>query len=429
MAGTSKAPSPRRLFWPVYILLLLGAALLGTELVASFLVPAYPARELRPIPADLLQRNLAEAFANRPDLIPVFNDWALRDRPRTFARPADARFRSVLVGDSFLEGFFVPAPLSAFVEKRWADAGHTGMEAINFGVSATGPRQYYYRIRDVALSLKPDALLLAVYAGNDFIPTPFGGSFLPPVIAELPLPSLLGDVAPRTTWLTVNRLGLSEVGRVNRGIPGEFALLNGYLRLPPDERLDRLTGHMKEHYFPRLGSETIREILSRGGDRFWAAFDKRTNDPEFLAGWLLSGMIDWETGQWKMPRDAEEADRIDGPRMVDETLSWLVAAGRLAKENGVPLVIALLPVGTVDPAYIAFWQPWPKYFSTSLSADARHRRLAVALRQTGLPFIDLRDDLAGVPGTYRLSDGHWTEKGSEIVANRVSRELLKLKKN
>jgi hypothetical protein len=138
-------------------------------------------------------------------------------------------------------------------------------------------------------------------------------------------------------------------------------------------------------------------------------------------------MIDWETGTWTMPRTAEEADRLDGTRMVDETLSWLVAADRLAKENGVQLVVALIPVGTVDPAYVDFWRPWPKYFSTSLSADARHRRLVVKLRQTAVPFFDLRDDLSGVAGTYRLTDGHWTERGTEIVADRISRELLKMR--
>jgi len=53
----------------------------------------------------------------------------------------------------------------------------------------------------------------------------------------------------------------------------------------------------------------------------------------------------------------------------------------------------------------------------------------VALRQTGVPFIDLRDDLNGVPGTYRLTDGHWTELGTRLVANRVSRELLKMQKD
>jgi hypothetical protein len=102
----------RYLFWPVYVLMMLGATLLGAEAVSSFLVPTWPARDLRPIPADLLQRNLAEASGDRPDLVPVFNDWAVRDRPRTFARPLDVKFRSVLVGDSFLEGFFVRAPSS-----------------------------------------------------------------------------------------------------------------------------------------------------------------------------------------------------------------------------------------------------------------------------------------------------------------------------
>jgi hypothetical protein len=403
----------QRFFWPLYLVLLLGAALAGSEAIASFIVPSWPARDMRPIEVAAL-----------PDV--AYNDWALRDRPRSFERPADVRFRSILVGDSFLEGVFLRAPLSAFVEQRLAAAGQTDAEAINFGVSATGPRHYYYRIKNVGLTLKPDAIVLAVYAGNDFVQTPFGGWMRPP-IAELPLPSLLAGPAPRTTWLAVNRLGLSEFGRNNKIIDGEFAQLNEWLKLPADQRLDRIVQHLQRNYRPELSEEAIREILSRGGDRFWTAFARPHPDQEFLAGWLLSGMIDWETGTWTMPRTAEEADRLDGTRMVDETLSWLVAADRLAKENGVQLVVALIPVGTVDPAYVDFWRLWPKYFSTSLSADARHRRLAVKLRQTAVPFFDLRDDLGGVPGTYRLTDGHWSERGTEIVADRVSRELLKMR--
>lgn len=403
----------QRFFWPLYLVLLLGVTLAGTEAIASLVVPSWPARALRPI-----------TVTSSPQV--SYNDWALRDRPRSFERPAGVRFRSVLVGDSFLEGAFLRGPLSAFVEERLAAAGRPDMEAINFGVSATGPRQYYYRIRDIALALKPDAIVLAFYAGNDFVSKPFG-SWLPPPIAELPLPSMLGSIAPRTTWLAVNRLGLSEFGHNNKSIDGEFAKLNEWLDLPPAERLDRIASHMKRYYYPKLSEATIREILSRGDDRFWTAFAKRPADREFLAGWLLSDMIDWETGQWLMPRDPEEADRLEGANMVDETLSWLVASERLAKEHGVQFAVALIPVGTVDPAYVDFWRPWPKYFSNSLSADARHRRLAVALRQTGVPFFDLRDDLNGQPGTYRLTDGHWTERGTELVADRVTRELLKLR--
>ena len=71
----------------------------------------------------------------------------------------------------------------------------------------------------------------------------------------------------------------------------------------------------------------------------------------------------------------------------------LKAMDQLVASKGKRLLIALIPVGTVDPDYVEFWRPWPKYFSHSLTADARHRRLAVALRQAGVPFIDLRDEL------------------------------------
>ena len=104
------------------------------------------------------------------------------------------------------------------------------MEAINFGVLGTGPQHYYYRIRDVALPLRPDVIMVVVYAGNDFIATPFDPKAIPPFIDELPLPSVLGTLAPRTTWLTVNRLGLSEVARGNRGAPGELAMINGWVQ-------------------------------------------------------------------------------------------------------------------------------------------------------------------------------------------------------
>ena len=140
------------------------------------------------------------------------------------------RFRSVLVGDSFLEGFFVRAPLSAFVEQRLAAAGRPDMEAINFGVSATGPRQYYYRIKDVAPGTEAGRHRARGLCRQRLHLDAVRRRLLPPFIDELPLPSMLGAVAPRTTWLTVNRLGLSEVGRVNRGIAGEFALLNEFVQ-------------------------------------------------------------------------------------------------------------------------------------------------------------------------------------------------------
>jgi hypothetical protein len=417
----------RRWFWLVYGTILAVVTIAGTEFVASFLTPPWPARDLRPVSAEALKERISSAFVDMPQLVPVYNDWGMRDRPRSFDRPADVAFRSVLVGDSFLEGLMLTSPLSARIEALWREGGRADMEAINLGVTATGPQQYYYRIREVVSRLKPDVVVVVVYAGNDFVSTSLVSYALPPWLAELPLPSVLGVMAPRTAWLLVNRLGLSELGRGNRAIPDEFALLNEWARKPPAERLDYFVRHMRTHYYPNVDEATVREILSRGGDRLWTAFRPRPADREFVQGWLLGSMIDWETGKWEVPRNAAEADQRSAP-MVEETLTWLLGANGLAKGMGAELVVALAPSGVVDPDYVEFWRPWVRYFSYNLSSDARHRRLAGELHKRGLPVVDLRDSLNGIAGTYRLTDGHWTEKGTDIVAQRLSGALLEVQR-
>jgi len=86
----------------------------------------------------------------------------------------------------------------------------------------------------------------------------------------------------------------------------------------------------------------------------------------------------------------------------------------VARAQGVPLPGSfLVPVGFVDPDYDEFWKPWAAclqlelHFATSVS-----RGLAAAARQkTKIRFVDLREDLMGIPGTYRKLDGHWSQKG------------------
>ena len=411
-------------FWPIYGLLSLGVLLAGAEYIASGSVPPWPARDLRPIPIDGLKTTVKTVFADTPELIPSYNEWAVRDRPRSIARPSDVQFRSVLVGDSFLEGYYIPAALAELVERRWTAKGLGGMEAINLAIAATGPRQYYARIKRVALALDPDTVTVFVYAGNDMMDQPFDPFSVPPLIDELPAPSFLGSVAPRTTWLLANRLRLSEVGRGNKDISGEDALISEWTQQPSAEPVATVARHMRKHYYPKLSEEAISEILLRGDGRLHYAARHRRNDREYIGGWLLSGIIDWETGTWPVPRNADEAMQMAGDSKVAETLSWLQAMDRLVASNGKRLVIALIPVGTVDPDYAEFWRPWPRYYSYSMSADARHRSLAGALRQNGLQVVDLREVLDGVRGTYRLTDGHWTDRGTQLSATRIADALL-----
>jgi hypothetical protein len=411
-------------FWPIFVLLLLSVTVAGTEFVASFLVPSWPARDLRPISAELLSENASVVLADSPEIIPHYNDWGVRDRPRSIVRPANVRFRSVFVGDSFLEGLYTHAPISQLIEQRWAAESYPNAEAINLGIAATGPRQYYYRIKRVALALNPDAIVIFVYAGNDFIQVGFDDFAMPALAEELPVPSILGAIAPRTNWLVANRLGLSEIARGNKDIPGENELLAEWAEKPTPEVTGRVARHMKQYYYPKLSEETIHEILARGGAPVRATLAERKADHQTVAGWLVSSIIDWETGTWPVPHDAQEAERMIDPTVVDQTLSWLVGAEELAKAHGAKLFVALAPVGIGDPEYVAFWKPWPRYFSYTLSADARHKRLAMALQQRGMQIIDLREALNGVRDSYRLTDGHWTELGTKIAADRVARELL-----
>jgi lysophospholipase L1-like esterase len=407
-------------YWLAYGALLFAVTVAGAELIASFLVPSWPARMLRPVETG----GVSQATGHVINV--TYNSWGMRDRERSIARPADVRTRVVLVGDSFLEGAFGPDPLSAYIERRWAADGRKDIEAINLGVTATGPRQYYHRIKRVALELKPDAIVLFFYGGNDFLGEKFGDHPVPPPLAELPRPSLLGAVAPRLTWFAVNRLRLSEIGGSNKPIPDEFATLQRLVEAPPARRTALAAAHVRQFYHPQLTEEAIRAILGRGGDALWSAFDARDRDREYLLGWMLGNMIDWESSTWPTPRSADEARRMD-MGTVEGSLSWLVAAHRLARDNGVKFLVALAPLGTVDPHYVDYWRHWPRYYGMSILADVRTKRLAARLRESGVPFVDLYADLSGVSGTYRLIDGHWTIRGHEIVAARMAKELSNLR--
>ena len=107
-------------------------------------------------------------------------------------------------------------------------------------------------------------------------------------------------------------------------------------------------------------------------------------------------------------------------------MSWLLGARDLARERGIEFVIALAPVGLVDPNYAEFWGPWPRYMSFPKQREIMHRVLRAELEAKDVTVVDLEDDLKGVPGTYRLSDGHWTELGTEIAAKRLAAALSKM---
>jgi hypothetical protein len=417
----------RTLLWLAYGAILLAASLAGIEGVAWLVTPAWPAYLLRPAP--ISAGAVAQWSGGMPEVVFATNSWTMRDRERSVARPADVRFRSVFIGDSFLEGGFTRAALPQRVEGRLVEAGHEDAEAINLGVAGTSPIEYYYRTLEVGLKLSPDAVVLMFYSGNDTVDTPFPGDNPPlPFVAELPRPSLLGSVAPHLAWQVVNALRLSGAAKGGKYAPDEHRIISEALAAPPNQGLPVLADLMHRYYFPKLAKSRIEEILGRGGDRFWSEFKPRRFDREYLQGWILDGVISMETSDRKLPMTAEEADATIPAPEIASTMSWLEATKRLVEAHGAKFLVGVIPVGTMDPDFVEFWKPWPRYYAYTLGRAAAHRAMVGALAKSNIHFVDLRDVLRGVRGTYRKTDLHWTERGHEVVADRMAQEVLGLRR-
>lgn len=408
-------------FWTAYAVLFLAVTIAGLEFLSSFAAPTWPARELRPVEISAP----ASTGASAPNPVLSYNSWSMLDWERSIAKPLNVGFRTVLIGDSFLEGGFVTKPMTVQVEELLPRSG-PGLEAINLGISATDVDNYYYRMKNVAVALQPDAIVVVFYTGNDFVHAGLSPWSVSPLIAERPLPSWLGTVAPRLTWLVVNRLRTSQFGRTSG--ESEFEVLNRILTEPRDRRYDSLARFMKKNYFPNDDIAKIRDVLGRAGDKFWEAFEKRDRDQEHLQGWWVAGLYGWET-QMNLPATItdEEIQRSLDPDRFKANLSWLTAARDLAHEKNVKFLVVMAPAAGGDPAYVEFWKPWPRYRAFQIQREAWHRAFRPLIEGAGIQVVDLADELRGVSGTYRLSDAHWTELGTSLAAKRVASELVKLR--
>lgn len=404
--------SRRTIFAIVYGLILAAITLAGIEVLASFMVPPWPQRALRSVEVP------ASPQAGT-------NSWGMRDRERTIEKPAGASARVAIVGDSFVENYASSRSLPTAIGQQLLDKA-SSIEVVSLGVSATGIASYYYRLKDVGLAISSDAVVVMFYAGNDFVSA--GESFdswsFPPLIDESPGRAILGRFMPRTNWLLINRLRLSELLKGNKGVENELDILLSAMRLPPDERVRALTRHVKTHYHPEMPEAQIAEIIGRAGPGFWRQFEEREVDREYLYGWILDLMVGKDVDRFAgLSLTPEDAARIVSREEITATLSWLKAMNDVARARGVPLLLALAPVALVDPTFADFWKPWPRFFGWNYLSDVRHRQLATALAGTDIHVVDLRTELAGIPNTYRKADAHWTEKGLDIVARRLTREI------
>jgi len=398
-----------------FSVILLGCSLIlllaGIEILSGLIVPGWPNRELRPMRQDatLLKKWGVE-----------LNTWGVRDVERTIKKSSGTT-RIVFVGDSFLEGSFCRKTLSGYACDEFDRSGQNNMECVNLGISATGPRHYLYRLRNFGMKLSPDAVLLFIYMGNDLVKIAYDTQPLK-LIAERPLPSILGTALPRLTWLLIERLRLSEFGQGNKSIPNEIETLLHISELPYEKGVQRLALHMQQYYFPNRPRPQIEEILRRGGPALWQALAPRDTDREYLMGWRIQLLL--AQAFFAQERKKAFPDAQPDYVTVTATASYIEQIFRDLQARHIPLIVFLIPFAqNVDPEYRQFWLPWYQDDEYAPWLRVQEDALFKVLRERGLTVIDLAETLAGIPGTYRKFDGHWTEKGHQIVATQVAQVI------
>lgn len=397
-------------------------SVMALEFFSSFIAPSWPNRDIRTSGALFSQKKQTKTFL---DYYPWWylptNSWGMRDFERSVAKVSKIK-RVVFVGDSFLEGGFAHYPLSLLIEKKLFSEG-VSTEMVNLGVSATDPKQYFYRIKNVGLALKPDLLVVLIYSGNDFMPNDekFDTSWR--TIFSDPL-SLLSAL-PRFQWVFNSIMANYKARKISIEPVEELDILFRASQNSYEEGVRALAGHAYKYYNEKRGlSEAqLADILGRGGKSVWDASRGSATEPEIMQGWIIDNLFLWETSTGNIVRSSEEAQSMLPPNDIEATVSWIKAISEIARNANVPVLFVQAPVAIVDPASQKYWSNWPRNNQFNYIADARHERLSRWFKEEKYDYIDLRSSLNGVPGTYRLTDQHWTDKGHDIVSNELIRYL------
>jgi hypothetical protein len=387
-----------------YFVLLAAATLAGGESLASLFAPAWPALGLHGVPPEVGARAWGRVTAEAGAV--GFNSWGQRDRERRRLPPAGVR-RLAFVGDSLLEESS-RVPVSLATERA---LGRPDLEVVNLGVSATQPDEYYYRTRNIALPLGSSHCVVFLYEGNDLA---LGN--------EISLPSLLGIAAvyPRSSLLSLLGLTALNHAATNRlrplvqiwGQAGELgqdeqSLALRIARARDDEMPELLSGLVRRAERPRL-----EKLLRR---RDLAAFYAMLRQPDrglFRSYYLAAGL------------KALLGNGRRGDVTPAYAYRWVRRTSDLCRARGAAFTLVVVPEAfQVDERMRELWLPLADMRELMAPEASACQELVKVCRGDGMDVVDLHASMAGLRGTYLDLDGHWSDRGVELVAGVMASHL------
>jgi SSS family transporter len=295
--------------------------------------------------------------------------------------------RIAVYGDSFVAGEFSP------VEERFATrlarrlSADGPVEAVNAAVVGYGPDQAALRLEDEMALLRPDLVVMAVFAGNDF-----------------------GDLLRnRVFFLDPSQRLAQRTPRVSADVRTEFVLAE------EQARGSMLLRGIRE-LLSRDGPPTPPELLPPGG---YAYLLQRRRREAALATSPGNDVVEHLLGD---PYDADLSLEPDSESARYKAALMEGVLGRIAeiaKKQQVPLVFLFIP--SAYDIGEGFEHPdrerFPAYRPSALT-DA----LTLAAERNGWTYLNLFPVYeAALPAhLYFRRDEHWNARGQDLAAEQVA---------
>jgi hypothetical protein len=324
------------------------------------------------------------------------NSQGLRDTEHRYAKPPHTK-RIVILGDSYMQAQQVELEesLPYLLEEP-------GVEVINLGVNAYGPPQQLLMLREEGFRYEPDLILLAFYAGNDYLN------------CHIELMKRYHGPESRTTvgrpYVDLSKEKLTIIpGGYERAVESHDAL---------DARIQaRRTG---KRFWQRLALYEVFDEQRRTGKR-GIAEDPR--DMNVIYGELL----DHGATTYPSPDGLSRDDRVRYFDEAGEAIQWSIRAIHAeCVARGIPFVVVNIPIKPQihqedREALLA------AYPGLVFNLTKPNRHLAALCAEAGIPLCDLADVfLTAAAEGQRLffaRDTHWNTTGHSVAA-RETRDFL-----
>jgi hypothetical protein len=293
--------------------------------------------------------------------------------------------RVVVYGDSFVHAEYSPheETFAAQLERRLGE----GTEVVNAGVRAYGPDQALLHLERTLAPLAPDAVVFAVYAGNDF------GDL---IRNKLFRRDARGDLQRNRPTLDPALLATFHQGPLER-----LALAGLYRVAKRGVKLRRAAPPLASHFDPEALLARCRRELEA-----YRADDVARADV------------------FEDHYDADLALDPDGEAAREKRRLLRGVLARLTESAGaVPVLVLAIPAALdVAPGLGGLAIPsqrWPDYDPRRLSHS-----VVEAARAVGLPVLDLWEAFEPeAPALFYPRNRHWNARGQALAASVVATRL------